>query len=46
VVDGTDVAAALGALFDRADVAYVHLHNARRGCYSCLAQRTPPGGAG
>jgi hypothetical protein len=39
VVEGDGVAARLAALFDRDDVAYVHLHNARRGCYSCLAQR-------
>jgi hypothetical protein len=39
VVEGPDVATALVALFDRPDVAYVHLHNAKRGCYSCAAGR-------
>lgn len=46
VVEGTAVAAALGALFDRAEVAYVHLHDAKRGCCSCLALRSAPGDAG
>ena len=46
VVEGSDAAAALGALFDRPDVAYVHLHNAKRGCYSCLALRSASGDAG
>ena len=37
---GRVVAAWLEAAFARADVAYAHLHNARQGCYSCLAERT------
>ena len=39
VVDGASVAHALSALLARPEIAYVHLHNAKRGCYSCLAQR-------
>jgi hypothetical protein len=39
VVEGPDVATALVSLFERPDVAYVHLHNAKRGCYSCAATR-------
>jgi hypothetical protein len=39
VVDGKDVAAALVALFAERAVDYVHLHNARPGCYACLATR-------
>jgi hypothetical protein len=41
VCAGVDVAARLDAQFADADVAYVHLHNAKRGCFSCLAQRVP-----
>ena len=40
VCAGRVVAAWLAAAFARADVAYAHLHNARHGCYSCLAERT------
>jgi hypothetical protein len=36
---GAQVAAALEALFQRRDVAYVDLHNARQGCFSCRAER-------
>ena len=39
VCAGVDVGAWLEARFADAAVAYVHLHNARRGCFSCLAQR-------
>lgn len=39
VCEGTDAARQLERLMADARVAYVHLHNARRGCYSCLAQR-------
>jgi hypothetical protein len=39
VREGVAVPAELERLFARADVAYVHLHNARRGCFSCVANR-------
>ncbi|HEY2561263.1 MAG TPA: DUF1203 domain-containing protein [Caldimonas sp.] len=39
VCEGSAVAAALDGMFADAAVAYVHLHNAKRGCYSCLASR-------
>ncbi|WP_300620581.1 DUF1203 domain-containing protein [Dokdonella sp.] len=39
VRDGAALAEELERLFALADVAYVHLHNARRGCFSCLASR-------
>jgi hypothetical protein len=39
VIEGVDVATALVSLFERPDVAYVQLHNAKRGCYSCIATR-------
>ena len=40
VCEGRVVVAWLEAAFARAEVAYAHLHNARQGCYSCLAERT------
>ena len=39
VCDGTAVASWLQQAFDDAAVAYVHLHHARYGCYSCRADR-------
>jgi hypothetical protein len=39
VTDGVAVGAALDDLFADRAIAYVHLHNARRGCYSCRASR-------
>ena len=39
VLDGTAVGDALDDLFADRAVAYVHLHNAKRGCYSCRASR-------
>jgi len=39
VCEGTGVAAALDELFADPTVAYVHLHNAKRGCFSCEATR-------
>ena len=39
VCDGGDASQRLQALFADTAAAYVHLHNARPGCYSCLARR-------
>jgi hypothetical protein len=39
VLEGEHVAARLAQLFADAAVAYVHLHNARPGCFSCAATR-------
>ena len=39
VQDGPDVAYELRRMFADPVVAYVHLHNARRGCFSCAAHR-------
>jgi hypothetical protein len=38
-VPGDDVEAALTRLFVRDDSAYVHVHNAKRGCYACRVER-------
>ncbi len=39
VRDGGEAAAEIHSLFERTDVTYLHLHNARRGCFSCKAIR-------
>ena len=39
VCDGAQVAAEIERLFDDANVSYIHLHNAKRGCFSCLVER-------
>lgn len=41
VVAGETVAAEIERLFTDARVRYIHLHNAQRGCFSCLARRAP-----
>jgi hypothetical protein len=40
VCDGPEVTAALDGFFANGAVDYVHLHFAKRGCFSCLASRT------
>jgi hypothetical protein len=39
VSEGTGVAGVLERLFTDPAVAYIHLHNAKQGCFSCLARR-------
>ena len=39
VCDGESVRAAIERLLANPLVRYLHLHNAKRGCYSCLVQR-------
>lgn len=39
VCDGAAVAEHLEQSFTKPEIAYVHLHNAKRGCFSCLASR-------
>jgi hypothetical protein len=39
VSKGPRVGADLEHLFSNPAVAYIHLHNANRGCFSCLAER-------
>ena len=40
VLEGGGIAQALAQLFTNPQVAYAHLHNAKRGCFSCLATRS------
>ena len=39
VCEGQSVAPAIERLFSDARVQYIHLHNAKRGCFSCLVRR-------
>ena len=39
VCAGVDVRAEIERLFADPRVSYIHLHNAQRGCYSCLVRR-------
>jgi len=39
VCEGKDTANEILRMFDDSDVAYIHLHNAKRGCFSCRADR-------
>jgi len=39
VCDGSEVRAAIQAMFAREEIAYLQLHNAKRGCYSCAVER-------
>ena len=39
VIEGADTAELLDRLFANGAVAYVQLHNAKRGCFSCTAER-------
>jgi hypothetical protein len=40
VVDGKDLAESLFLILDNVSVAYIHIHNARPGCYNCLVKRS------
>ena len=39
VCDGNVLAASIARLFDDARIAYLHLHNAKPGCYACRVER-------
>ncbi|MDP9141594.1 MAG: DUF1203 domain-containing protein [Pseudomonadota bacterium] len=39
VCEGEAVASSIERIFVRTEVRYIHLHNAKRGCFSCLVQR-------
>lgn len=38
VVDGQQVAGTLARMLEDPEIAFVHLHNALRGCFSCVAR--------
>ena len=39
VAPGTELGALIGRFFAAPPVAYLHVHNARRGCYACRVDR-------
>jgi hypothetical protein len=39
VCAGSDTAAAIQKMFSTDEVEYIHLHNAKRGCFSCTVNR-------
>ena len=39
VLQGTELEAAIGRFFADARIDYLHVHNARRGCYACRVER-------
>jgi len=39
VAEGTELEALIARMFRRDDVAFLHAHNAKRGCYSCRIDR-------
>jgi Protein of unknown function (DUF1203) len=41
---GEEVAAEIRRQFSNPQVAYIHLHNAKRGCFFCRVERVPEGG--
>ena len=43
VCPGSEAARVLDRMFARADAAYIHLHNANRGCFSCAVRRIDRG---
>jgi hypothetical protein len=36
---GDQVKQTLNQLFDNPEIAYIHIHNAKQGCYNCMAER-------
>ena len=39
VVEGTALEAIIEGFFERSEIAYLHIHNARPGCYACRVDR-------
>ena len=39
VVEGTELEPAIADFFARDDIAFLHVHNARPGCYACRVER-------
>ena len=39
VVDGSELADAIQRLFGNESMSYLHIHNARPGCYNCTVVR-------
>ena len=41
VLEGTGLRQAIERAFDRPEIAYLHVHNARPGCFNCAVERVP-----
>jgi len=41
VVEGARLREAIETMFGREEVAYLHVHNARPGCFNCAVERAP-----
>jgi Protein of unknown function (DUF1203) len=39
ICPGSEAASAIRTMFGESEVAYIHLHNANRGCFSCTVRR-------
>ena len=39
VCPGSETARVIDSMFSRGEAAYIHLHNANRGCFSCAVRR-------
>lgn len=39
VTEGVNLRGMIDDVFDNKEVAYIHIHNAKPGCYSCLVKR-------
>lgn len=39
VIEGSSLDATIRTFFDQQETKYLHVHNARPGCYSCLVER-------
>jgi hypothetical protein len=39
VVEGTELEVTIAVFFERREIAYLHIHNARPGCYACRVER-------
>lgn len=39
ICEGADTEMLLKLFFDDPSVSYIHIHNAKQGCYACLAER-------
>jgi Protein of unknown function (DUF1203) len=39
VIEGRIVGETLQTLFTNKEIAYVHIHNAKPGCYNCVVER-------
>ena len=39
VIEGKILEETIHALFEKKEIAYLHIHNAKPGCYNCLVQR-------